>query len=44
MDGQEHDANGFRFAGDDDSHSGDWFIIDYNAIDVGDCSVMFYDM
>lgn len=23
--------------------AGDWFIIDYNAIDIGDCNVGFYD-
>ena len=43
VDGQEHDANGFRFYGSDDAIAGDWFITDYNAIDTGSCSVIFYD-
>lgn len=43
VDRQEHDARGFRFAGSDLATAGDWFIIDYNAIDVGTCSVIFYD-
>jgi hypothetical protein len=43
VDGLEHDAKGFRLYGDDDAIAGDWFIIDYNAINVGFCSVNFYD-
>jgi hypothetical protein len=43
VDGQMHDANGFRFYGDDYAIAGDWFIIDYNAISMGTCSVVFYD-
>jgi hypothetical protein len=34
---------GFMFAGSSDAVAGDWFIIDYNASDVGDCIVDFYD-
>lgn len=40
---QEHDANGFRFMGDENASAGDWFIVDYIATDVGFCSVVFYD-
>jgi hypothetical protein len=43
VDGQFHDANGFRFGGDEAAVAGDWFIIDYIATDVGFCSVVFYD-
>jgi hypothetical protein len=38
-----HDVNGFMFSGDDEAVAGDWFIIDYNAISIGDCQVVFYD-
>ena len=34
---------GFEFYGDDSAVAGDWFIIDYNAIEIGDCNVDFYD-
>ncbi len=34
---------GFMFAGDSNAITGDWFIIDYNALRVGDCTVDFYD-
>jgi hypothetical protein len=44
VDGQEHDAQGFRFSDDPETAiPGDWFIIDYNAISAGPCSVVFYD-
>ncbi len=43
VDGQEHDAHGFRFYGDDNVTPGDWFIVDYNAISPGTCSVIFYN-
>jgi hypothetical protein len=44
VDGQTHDANGFWFYGDaDNAIPGDWFIVDYNAIGLGACSVIFYD-
>jgi hypothetical protein len=43
VDELEHDACGFRFAGSDFATAGDWFIIDYNAVDVGTCPVIFYD-
>jgi hypothetical protein len=39
----EHDANGFRFLGGDNPSAGDWFIVDYNAISAGACSVIFYN-
>jgi hypothetical protein len=39
-----HDTNGFQFSGDEDNAvPGDWFIVDYNAIDTGTCSVIFFD-
>ncbi len=43
VDGQFHDANGFRFSGDEAAVAGDWFVIDYIATDVGFSSVVFYD-
>jgi len=43
VNGQEHNAKGFRFSGDDTAIAGDWFITDYNAINVGFCSIIFYD-
>lgn len=43
VDGQSHDANGFWLSGDENAIVGDWFIIDYNAINAGFCSVIFYD-
>ncbi len=27
----------------DEPNVGDWFILDYNALDIGDCNVAFYD-
>lgn len=41
--GEEHDANGFTLGGGYNPSPGDWFIIDYNAISVGACSVLFYN-
>jgi hypothetical protein len=38
-----HDANGFGFLGGNNPSAGDWFIVDYNAISVGPCSVIFYN-
>ena len=38
-----HDANGFVFLGGYDPSAGDWFIVDYNAIGLGTCSVIFYN-
>ena len=35
--------SGFDFYGDSDAVVGDWFIIDYNATNIGDCNVGFYD-
>jgi hypothetical protein len=44
VDGEEHDTKGFQFTGDDKNATpGDWFIIDYNAINMGSCSVVFFD-
>jgi hypothetical protein len=34
---------GFMFGGDSEAIAGDWFIIDYNASELGDCIVDFYD-
>ncbi len=38
---EEFEIDGFSFTGEGDA--GDWFIIDYNAIAVGDCDVGFYE-
>jgi hypothetical protein len=38
-----HDANGFVFWGGYNPSAGDWFIVDYEAINPGNCSVNFYD-
>jgi hypothetical protein len=35
------EIDGFSFTGEGDA--GNWFIIDYNAIAVGDCNVGFYE-
>jgi len=34
---------GFQLLGDIEAVAGDWYIIDYNATDIGDCNVGFYD-
>ncbi len=34
---------GFQLLGHSSAVAGDWFIIDYNAVNVGDCNVGFYD-
>ena len=36
-------GQGFMFSGDINAIAGDWFIIDYNSLKVGDCTVDFYD-
>ncbi|MGA1979871.1 MAG: hypothetical protein ABSG99_04815 [Sedimentisphaerales bacterium] len=33
---------GFEPYGGSDPNVGDWFIFDYNALDIGDCNVSFY--
>jgi len=44
VDEVDHDTKGFQFDGDaDNAIAGDWFIVDYNAIDVGTCPVIFFD-
>ncbi len=40
---QDDVMSGFDFYGDSDAVVGDWFIIDYNATNIGDCNVGFYD-
>ena len=35
---------GFDMYGGEEPNVGDWFIFDYNAIDIGDCNVSFYDL
>jgi hypothetical protein len=40
---EEHYAEGFAFGGGRNPSIGDWFIVDYNAISTGNCSVLFYD-
>ncbi|MHC4544542.1 MAG: dockerin type I domain-containing protein [Planctomycetota bacterium] len=39
----ESGVHGFDLYGHSSAVTGDWFIIDYNAINVGDCNVGFYD-
>jgi len=36
-------GQGFELVGGEEPNAGDWFIFDYNAIDIGDCNVAFYD-
>ena len=36
-------GHGFDLSGGEEPNAGDWFILDYNAIDIGDCNVIFYD-
>jgi hypothetical protein len=44
VDQQETFKSGFELAtGTENIIPGDWFIIDYNATNVGDCNVSFYD-
>jgi hypothetical protein len=38
-----HDVNGLTFSVNSNAIAGDWFIIDYNAISVGNCQVAFFD-
>jgi hypothetical protein len=40
---EESGKYGFQLLGHSSAVAGDWFIIDYNAIAVGDCNVGFYD-
>ena len=43
-DWEETSIDGFDlYAGLTDIGTGDWFVVDYNAIDIGDCNVGFYD-
>ncbi len=35
---------GIEFYGGEEPNVGDWFIFDYNALDIGDCNVVFYDL
>lgn len=40
----ESDVNGFDlYTGSTGIEAGNWFIIDYTALDIGDCNVGFYD-
>ncbi|MDD5064713.1 MAG: hypothetical protein PHQ35_08165 [Phycisphaerae bacterium] len=39
----EYPGFGFDFYGGEDPDAGDWFIIDYNAVDTGYCNVEFYN-
>jgi hypothetical protein len=34
---------GFELYGGNEPNAGDWFILDYNALDIGDCNIAFYD-
>ena len=40
---EEAGIYGFQLLGHSSAVAGDWFIIDYNAINVGDCNVEFYE-
>ncbi len=41
---EEYPVDGFDlYPGPHDIEAGDWFIIDYNAIEIGNCNVGFYD-
>jgi hypothetical protein len=43
-DWEESGIDGFDlYTGSTDIEAGDWFIIDYNATNIGDCCVGFYD-
>jgi hypothetical protein len=34
---------GFELYGGTEPNAGDWFILDYNALDIGECTIGFYD-
>ena len=40
---EEMGLYGYQLLGHSSAVAGDWFIIDYNAIEIGDCNVGFYD-
>jgi hypothetical protein len=40
---EEPGVQGFDLYGHSSAVPGDWFIIDYNALEIGDCNVGFYD-
>jgi hypothetical protein len=40
---EEAGIYGFGLYGHSSAVPGDWFIIDYNALEIGDCNVGFYD-
>ncbi|MEE9370709.1 MAG: dockerin type I domain-containing protein [Sedimentisphaerales bacterium] len=40
---EELGVQGFDLYGHSSAVPGDWFIIDYNALEIGDCNVGFYD-
>ena len=40
---EELDKYGFQLCGHSSAVAGDWFIIDYNAINTGGCNVGYYD-
>ncbi|MHC4456496.1 MAG: hypothetical protein ACYS0I_05270 [Planctomycetota bacterium] len=43
-DWEQKDIDGFTlYTGSTGIETGDWFIIDYNALEIGDCNVGFYD-
>ncbi len=39
----EFPGYGVEFYGGEEPNVGEWFVVDYNAIDIGDCNVAFYD-
>ncbi len=40
---EEPGIYGFQLLGHSSAVAGDWFIIDYNALEIGDCNVGFYE-
>ena len=43
FDSQDVVSRGFELYSDPNAVAGDWFILDYNAINIGVCNVDFYD-
>ena len=43
IDAQDSIESGFNLRSNSTAVDGDWFILDYNAIDIGVCTVDFYD-
>ncbi|MFA5239097.1 MAG: hypothetical protein WC476_05225 [Phycisphaerae bacterium] len=41
--GIEYPGIGFEFYGGEEPSVGDWFILDYNVLGIGDCNIVFYN-